>query len=304
MTPALKTQEVKPMVHHHHHRPITKTTTSTTTIMEQSSTTKSSKDAALALDKKRQSLEIEAEAILLELKSEEHGKVGMDQPLVDAEGYPRGDIDVYRVRTLRSRWNQIQTDHKEIMEQIESQLLKPTNFTTVSPLVKTTLKEEGLELQARQGPKPKPKFDPKSGKWVVMNWDGSIAGVEDGDKRSFENLEKEEPVVEMDTTTTNDDDEENLIPFAKIDFVAPNSPASQACMEEGDLVLRFGDIDYRNHNNLTALGALVPRLAESNESVEVQVFRQSSKLFLKLSPRPWHGRGLLGCHIVKYEVDE
>jgi hypothetical protein len=26
--------------------------------------------------------------------------------------------------------------------------------------------------------KPKPKFDKKTGKWVVMSWDGSVAGVE------------------------------------------------------------------------------------------------------------------------------
>ena len=29
--------------------------------------------------------------------------VGMDEPLVDSEGYPRNDIDVYRVRHARHR---------------------------------------------------------------------------------------------------------------------------------------------------------------------------------------------------------
>ena len=50
--------------------------------------------------------------------------------------------------------------------------------------------EEKEELAKRVAPKPKPKYDPKSGKWVVMNWDGSVAGVENGDNRSFENLDK------------------------------------------------------------------------------------------------------------------
>jgi hypothetical protein len=34
--------------------------------------------------------------------------------------------------------------------------------------------------------KPKPRLDPEStGKWVVMNWDGTVAGVAGGDKRHF-----------------------------------------------------------------------------------------------------------------------
>eukprot|EP00546_Thalassionema_frauenfeldii_P003586 CAMPEP_0178935122 /NCGR_PEP_ID=MMETSP0786-20121207/24323_1 /TAXON_ID=186022 /ORGANISM="Thalassionema frauenfeldii, Strain CCMP 1798" /LENGTH=255 /DNA_ID=CAMNT_0020613141 /DNA_START=8 /DNA_END=775 /DNA_ORIENTATION=+ len=245
------------------------------------------------LDEKRQALEVEAEAIVLELQSEQHGRVGMEKPLVDAEGYPLADIDIYRIRSLRSRWNQIQTDHKQLMKQMESQF---TNSKKNNLLTKTTPQDEAKELQARRAVKPKPKFDAKTGKWVVMNWDGSVAGVENGDKRSFAHLEREEEVEAMDATATNDN--RAWIPFAKINYVAPNSPAANASMEEG---VRFGDIDFRNHNDLKAVGALVPKLAESQRSVELQILRQSSKLFLKLSPQTWNGRGLLGCHIVKYE---
>ena len=30
-------------------------------------------------------------------------KVGMSEPLVDAEGFPREDVDVYQVRTARNK---------------------------------------------------------------------------------------------------------------------------------------------------------------------------------------------------------
>jgi hypothetical protein len=60
-------------------------------------------------------MENEADAIYLELTSppgEGVEPMGVDTPLVDPEGYPRGDIDVYRARTLRSRFRVLQTDHK------------------------------------------------------------------------------------------------------------------------------------------------------------------------------------------------
>jgi 26S proteasome non-ATPase regulatory subunit 9 len=48
--------------------------------------------------------------------------MGIDTPLVDSEGYPRGDIDVFRARTLRRRFIEIQNDHKAVMAKIEKGL--------------------------------------------------------------------------------------------------------------------------------------------------------------------------------------
>lgn len=46
---------------------------------------------------------IEREIQELNLILETNGNVGMHEPLVDAEGYPRTDIDVFRVRHARHR---------------------------------------------------------------------------------------------------------------------------------------------------------------------------------------------------------
>ncbi|CAH2097836.1 unnamed protein product [Euphydryas editha] len=48
--------------------------------------------------------------------------VGMEDPLVDADGFPRSDIDVYKVRHARHRIICLQNDHKNIMKQIEQGL--------------------------------------------------------------------------------------------------------------------------------------------------------------------------------------
>ncbi|KAJ0171562.1 hypothetical protein K1T71_013112 [Dendrolimus kikuchii] len=48
--------------------------------------------------------------------------VGFSEPLVDIEGYPRNDIDIYKVRHARHRIICLQNDHKQIMHLIEKGL--------------------------------------------------------------------------------------------------------------------------------------------------------------------------------------
>ncbi len=80
-----------------------------------------------SLDVQRKAMEHEADAIFLELTSppsEGVEPMGIDTPLVDHEGYPRGDIDVYRARTQRNRFSVLKTDHKEIQGKIEGLILQ------------------------------------------------------------------------------------------------------------------------------------------------------------------------------------
>ncbi|XP_027432845.2 26S proteasome non-ATPase regulatory subunit 9 [Zalophus californianus] len=48
--------------------------------------------------------------------------VGMNEPLVDCEGYPRSDVDLYQVRTARHNIVCLQNDHQAIMKQVEKAL--------------------------------------------------------------------------------------------------------------------------------------------------------------------------------------
>jgi hypothetical protein len=80
-----------------------------------------------SLDVQRKSMEQEADAIYLELTtppSEGVEPMGVDTPMIDQEGYPRGDIDVYRARSLRQRFRVLQTDHKALARNIEGMLLQ------------------------------------------------------------------------------------------------------------------------------------------------------------------------------------
>lgn len=62
-------------------------------------------------------VEAEIKAIISDL-----GPVGVNGPLVDAEGFPRADIDVHGVRILRNRLARLQNDHKAMMGDIEKGL--------------------------------------------------------------------------------------------------------------------------------------------------------------------------------------
>lgn len=53
---------------------------------------------------------------------EDQKNVGMDGPLVDVEGYPREDVDLYQIRTARHDIVCLQNDHKAIMKDIEEAL--------------------------------------------------------------------------------------------------------------------------------------------------------------------------------------
>nr|CAB3265248.1 26S proteasome non-ATPase regulatory subunit 9-like [Phallusia mammillata]CAB3265249.1 26S proteasome non-ATPase regulatory subunit 9-like [Phallusia mammillata] len=74
------------------------------------------------LIKQKDDIEIEIQAWFDILKSQ--GDVGMDAALVDAEGFPRNDIDIVQVRTARNKIICLQNDHKSLMKQIENGLVE------------------------------------------------------------------------------------------------------------------------------------------------------------------------------------
>ena len=68
----------------------------------------------------REAIEEEIAAYVAELTSGTNP--GVSGPLVDAEGFPRADVDVYRVRQARHLLARKQTDHKHVMKTIEELL--------------------------------------------------------------------------------------------------------------------------------------------------------------------------------------
>ncbi|XP_076310259.1 26S proteasome non-ATPase regulatory subunit 9 isoform X2 [Tachypleus tridentatus] len=74
----------------------------------------------LTLIKKKDDIEKEISSLNEILKSQKN--VGMNEPLIDKDDYPRGDIDVYKVRSARQKIICLQNDHKNLMKEIEEGL--------------------------------------------------------------------------------------------------------------------------------------------------------------------------------------
>jgi 26S proteasome regulatory subunit N4 len=86
-----------------------------------------------------------------------------------------------------------------------------------------------------------------------------------------------------------------LIPFALVNGVAPDSPASTAGLLRGDKILQFGDITSSVKDSLSSIGKLV--MESEFKSVRVRVLRNDEKVALIVTPMQWTGKGLLGCHL-------
>ncbi|CAL1414952.1 unnamed protein product [Linum trigynum] len=84
------------------------------------------------------------------------------------------------------------------------------------------------------------------------------------------------------------------IPFAVIDEIADASPTAEDGVQLGDQIVKFGDMLYQaGENPLQKLASEAQ--ANQDKAVSVVVLRQGSPINLTVTPRPWEGRGLLGC---------
>lgn len=190
--------------------------------------------------------DIEAQLRELEASLASQG-VGMDQPLVDAGGFPRSDIDIVAVRTSRHLVHRLRNDHKDIMKEIEQAL-------------------HAIHEASRQENEKTSSSSPMT--------------------------TAQQPPVSSSASSTP-----SLVPFARVNAVAPDSPAYEAGLRREDKLLQFGSIHAANHDRLQALNQLVGR--SEGSPISVTILRGDNQQSLTLTPRQgWGGRGTLGCHIV------
>ncbi|KAH9947578.1 hypothetical protein B0H21DRAFT_737883 [Amylocystis lapponica] len=106
----------------------------------------------------------------------------------------------------------------------------------------------------------------------------------------------------QDQSAKTDAPSDRRLPFAKVNAVAPGSPAASAGLLREDLIVAFGPLkrDSFTGSSLQPLAELVAE--HENRQLAVDVLRGSNNLVsLRFTPRSgWGGRGLLGCHIVPY----
>ncbi|KAK0402354.1 hypothetical protein QR680_016288 [Steinernema hermaphroditum] len=162
--------------------------------------------------------------------------VDMDTPLVDEEGFPKAEIDVYSVRHARSAIICLRNDRKELTNKIETLL-------------------HTLHGEQRQQP------------------DGEAA------RKSSSEI----PIVHR---TTNK-------PFIRITSLAPQSPAAQDGIKNGDEIIQFGPLHGDNFRKLEDVAKVVKDSFE--KPIRITILRAMRPVRIELKPRLWSGQGVLGC---------
>jgi 26S proteasome non-ATPase regulatory subunit 9 len=102
------------------------------------------------LSKKK--LEIETEMTELSKVLVQEGNVGMEGNLIDEQGYPRADIDIYQVRLTRQRMNCLNNDYKEVIDQIERLLAVKLSSTASSENDKSQQKSQASHTNEKLKP--------------------------------------------------------------------------------------------------------------------------------------------------------
>ncbi|KAF9284644.1 26S proteasome non-ATPase regulatory subunit 9 [Mortierella alpina] len=186
-------------------------------------------------------------------------KVGMTEKLVDNNGFPHSDIDLVVVTTARSNIIRLKNDHKEVMLQIEEAL----HAVHAEAIAEKEAREAEKKAQSQE------------------NTASSSSGSSEA------------------ATTAAQEADKDMSPFARVNGVAPDSPAKEAGLLQGDMIVAFGTVNAKTPNVLPSLSEHVQ--SRENKPILVKVLRgESSDLHsLILVPKQgWGGRGLLGCHIV------
>ena len=221
-----------------------------------------SNDKMNELSKRKKAIEDEIAAHLSTLESE--GGVGMSQPLVDAEGFPRNDVDLVRVRQARNRVICLRNDHKALMKEIEAELIN----------IHQRARETGV----------------------------SPSNTDVSGSRSGESMDTDEAIGGGGATRGSPLPPPRH--FARIAQVAPGSPAEAAGLRSNDLLVKFGSISCENFHKLQDVATVVSHSKGVSVALVVARNANGSgsgewaTVQLTLVPQTWNGRGMLGCNIV------
>mmetsp|Transcript_15923 Transcript_15923/g.19433 ORF Transcript_15923/g.19433 Transcript_15923/m.19433 type:complete len:280 (-) Transcript_15923:679-1518(-) len=262
---------------------------------------KSTREKMLELDGERKKLELEAREITLELERPIEGAspIGVATPLVDADGFPRNDINIYHARELRSGLNKIKTDHSIIMKQIEKYLNKSIDHKNRDMVARKDLK-----------PKPKPIFDKKSGKWIICNQndgvnekDNQLSSTPRSGRKTSLKCKDINGLVISNTQTNSTETHFKSEPFAIINHVQEGSPADKGGLKMSDQIIQIGTVDSTNHRGLRAVNEVVQRSFSDKTALRFVILRKfentdtkSKVLNLQILPYIFKN-GLLGCEI-------
>lgn len=101
---------------------------------------------------------------------------------------------------------------------------------------------------------------------------------------------------EPSASSTKEREASDYVAIVKVNFVSAGSPAETAGIQVDDQIIEFGSVNATNFKDLKQIGEIV--MHRQNQSIALKIRRRRAVNELILIPKPWSGRGLLGCNIV------
>ncbi|OXB71074.1 UNVERIFIED_CONTAM: hypothetical protein H355_005277 [Colinus virginianus] len=215
---------------------------------------------------------------------ERSGMPGLHSKLVDEEGFPRADIDIYAVRGARHRIECLKTDYREVRTQIEKNL-QNLHARGAVPVKRATPTSTG-RLQEEEAVKRALRECPYA----------PFATVEELHERSpaaTGGLRLGDLVLRMGPLAVpNVQKKDNNVTEESTKAETTNK-AGNNIGEDDELPIQAGDA--RIQQVFQRLQDLVKNSVGSE--IDVEVFRAGRVVHCKLTPQSWEGRGLLGCRL-------
>jgi len=202
-----------------------------------------------------------------------------NESLVDLDGFPRSDVDLFAVRGARNQVSCLSNDLKDINQKIDQALqhLHSLGQEAIAEAIQADRRERELTSSL-----PSLSSTTKVTKTEINS---SISTKSDRQPLQTES--------------------QLMAPFAEIDAISPDSPAWECGLRRGDRIVQLGDA-----KTMTSVPSEVSRFVEedgrSSQRVplKVRLLRERNTIIeLDLFPRRWSGQGVLGCHIIPFTLN-
>eukprot|EP00731_Ephydatia_muelleri_P009557 Em0005g143a len=178
---------------------------------------------------------------------------------IDAEGFPRSDIDLYAVRTARNRVICLRNDHKIVMAAVEKKI-------------------HDMHAEARESGKATNEQTARQSGVPVSKAFAKINSVTDGSPAALAGLQVGDAIVEFGTLNAA-----NFSALSDLALIAQHSVEASA---------PFLFCFFFFFRKLHFINVFHP--PPSKRPVRVTVNRNGTAVGLFLTPRPWGGKGVLG----------
>lgn len=202
--------------------------------------------------------------------------VGISGKLVDSEGFPRSDVDIYAIRRARNRIAILNTDYSNLMKEIEERLFDIHSKEKIHVPIEKSAKGSGggALVEGNRGypfgfidsvleGSPAFESDIRMGD-ILLDFEGIKSESELSSQEESKNLISQLSNIVL----------RNVDKVIKVTVLRSNSRSPEDILSEFSSYISKSDLSYKHLNS-----------------------EEFEKRTLDLVPKKWDGQGYLGCHI-------